>query len=65
MSHDGSDPLLVKPDEAARLLAIGRSKLYLMMARGDIRSVDVGGVRRVPVEEIRRIADGRGRDDAP
>lgn len=41
------DKLLLKPEEAALLLGIGRTKLYELMAVGAIRSVQIGKCRRV------------------
>ncbi len=40
--------LLLKPEEAADLLGIGRSKLYELLAQGAVDSVRIGGSRRVP-----------------
>jgi excisionase family DNA binding protein len=52
------DKLLVRPDEAAALLGIGRSKVYAMLAAGELPAVRVGRLTRVPVTELRRwVAD--------
>jgi excisionase family DNA binding protein len=55
--------LLHPPEEAARLLAIGRSQLFELIARGEIESVKIGWSRRIPhdaltayVERLRRTA---------
>lgn len=50
------EPLAVSPSTAARLLDIGRSSVYAHMAAGNLRFVHVGADRRIPIEEIRRIA---------
>lgn len=42
------EPLLLRPEEAARLLSIGRTKVYALIRSGAIRSVRVGGLRRIP-----------------
>ncbi len=39
--------LLVTIDEAARRLSIGRSHIYEVMRRGRLRSVRIGGSRRI------------------
>jgi excisionase family DNA binding protein len=39
--------LLFRPDEATHRLGIGRTKLYELMRSGELRSVRVGGARRV------------------
>ena len=38
--------------EAAEALAISRSKLYELIAGGQVRSVRIDGSRRVPVEAL-------------
>jgi excisionase family DNA binding protein len=47
------EKLLLTPEEAARALSIGRSKLYQLLASGSLRSVTIGSSRRVPVEALR------------
>jgi len=39
---------LLRVREACELLAISRTKLYEMLYRGEIRSIRVGGARRIP-----------------
>ncbi|KIH98021.1 transcriptional regulator [Streptomonospora alba] len=41
--------LLLTVPEAARALAISRSKLYELIGSGAVRSVKIDGSRRVPV----------------
>ncbi|MFF4775358.1 helix-turn-helix domain-containing protein [Microtetraspora fusca] len=40
-------PLLVRPEMAAELLGIGRTKVYELIRSGALRSVRIGGLRRV------------------
>ena len=55
--------LLLRPEEAAEVLGIGRSKLYELLAAGRIESVRIGSSRRVPVEGlhdyVQRLRSGR------
>ncbi|GAA3759489.1 helix-turn-helix domain-containing protein [Salinactinospora qingdaonensis] len=44
--------LLLTVPEAARALAISRSKLYELIGSGVLRSVRIDGSRRVPVEAL-------------
>jgi excisionase family DNA binding protein len=39
--------LLLRPTEAAERLGIGRTKVYELMASGELRSVKIGAARRV------------------
>jgi excisionase family DNA binding protein len=41
------EQLLLRPTEAAQRLGIGRTKVYELMRSGQLRSVKVGGARRV------------------
>ena len=38
---------LLTPEEAAQALKVGRSKVYELMRVGDLRSVKIGGSRRI------------------
>ncbi|MFC0864628.1 helix-turn-helix domain-containing protein [Sphaerimonospora cavernae] len=45
-------PLLVRPEEAAKLLGIGRTKVYALMRCGALRSVRIDGLRRIPATAL-------------
>ena len=68
------DKLLLKPEEAADLLGIGRSKFYELLAQGAVDSVRIGACRRVPraaleefIERLRRTDNScvSARSEAP
>jgi len=44
--------LLLPVEEAARRLSIGRSLMYELLGAGEIRSVRIGRLRRVPVTAL-------------
>jgi excisionase family DNA binding protein len=44
--------LLLTPEEAARRLSVGRTTLYELLARGELRSVSLGRCRRISVAEL-------------
>lgn len=44
--------LLLTPEEAARALSISRSKLYELLADGQLESVRIGALRRIPVDAL-------------
>ncbi len=46
--------------ETAELLGLTRPKAYQMVGRGELRSLKIGGVVRVPREEIERLGRRRG-----
>lgn len=45
-------PLLLRVPEAARLLGVGRTTLYEMLARGELRPVHIGRAVRVERAEV-------------
>ena len=45
--------LLLRPTEAAEAIGIGRSKVYELLARGELPSVKIGSSVRVPLDELR------------
>ncbi|MBA2669255.1 MAG: helix-turn-helix domain-containing protein [Gemmatimonadetes bacterium] len=47
------DKLLLRPVEAAEVIGIGRSKVYELLASGELPSIRIGGCIRVPVEALR------------
>lgn len=47
-----ADKLLHPPGEAARLLAISQSQLWELLARGEIESVKIGRLRRIPHDAL-------------
>jgi excisionase family DNA binding protein len=58
------EKLLYRVPEAARLLALGQSKMWELVARGEIESVKIDGARRISRDAIQsylaRLAEGGG-----
>jgi excisionase family DNA binding protein len=48
-----TDRLMLRPVEAADAIGVSRSKMYELLASGQIPKVIVGGCVRVPVEPLR------------
>jgi excisionase family DNA binding protein len=46
------DALLLRVEEAARRLGLGRSATYLLIQRGALPSIKVGGSRRIVVSDL-------------
>jgi len=56
-----TDPLLLRVEEVAHALSLGRTKVYELIASGDLPSVTIGAARRVPAEALRQwIAEHQG-----
>jgi excisionase family DNA binding protein len=52
-----SIPLLCPVSEAARLLAVGRTKTYEMLASGELESIRIGTRRLVKMDSIQAFID--------
>lgn len=52
-------PLAVRIREACRLTGIGRSKLYELIAAGDIEVIKVGAITLIPTESLQRFVELR------
>ena len=46
-------PLLFRPEQVARVLNIGRSKVFDLIRSGQLRSVKAGGSRRISATALR------------
>lgn len=44
--------LLLTPEEAAKVLGIGRTKVYELMLSNALESVKIGACRRIPTESL-------------
>ena len=59
------EPLLVRVEEAARLLSLSRSTIYEMMDAGELPSVRRGAARRIPVAALRAWVNQQTVGDGP
>ena len=53
------DDGLLRVPEAAELLAVGKSTIYLLMENGEIPYVRVRGARRIPKRAVTEFAKAR------
>jgi excisionase family DNA binding protein len=57
--------LLYTPEEAAELLSISRSRLYILMARAAISSIKEGRIRLIPAAALDEYLQRRLAEQAP
>jgi excisionase family DNA binding protein len=46
-ARDELTPLLLRPEEAAAVLRVGRTRVFELIRSGELRSVKIGHLRRV------------------
>jgi excisionase family DNA binding protein len=58
------DQLLLTPEHAAELLAVGRTKIYELLRTGAIESVRIGAARRIPAAALTAYVDRLRQEEA-
>jgi excisionase family DNA binding protein len=56
--------LLLRVEEAALRLGIGRTSMYRLVMTGEVESVQIGGLRRIPAPCIEEYIDRLRHPDA-
>lgn len=56
-SRDTTPRLLLTVEEAAERLGIGRTLMYALVKDGDVESVQIGRLRRIPADALPRYLD--------
>ena len=54
-------PKLLTPEQTAKLLNVGRSKLYQLISEGAIETITIGKCRRITPEAIDRFIEQQSR----
>ena len=52
-----STKLLLSPDETCNAIGVGRATLFKLLASGEIPSIKIGRLRRIPVRELRQYVE--------
>jgi excisionase family DNA binding protein len=56
-SEDSTVRLLLTVEQAAQRLGIGRTLMYALVRDGDVESVHIGRLRRIPADALPRYVD--------
>ena len=54
--HAAMERLLLTAERVADALHIGRTRVFALIAANEITSVEIGNLRRIPVEAVREYA---------
>ncbi len=57
VAHAAPAPLLLRVEEAAAMLGIGRTRMFALIESGEVVSLKLGRSRRVPVDALRAYVD--------
>jgi excisionase family DNA binding protein len=58
------DKLLLRPEEAAEVIGVGRSKIFELIRLGALESVRIGACRRIPAVALRAYVEALREDVA-
>lgn len=53
--HQPVEPICVKINDAARMIGIGRTKLYELISSGELETVKIGKATRVTTASLHRL----------
>ena len=64
--HDSANrPLVLTIEQAAERLGIGRSLMYALVSAGEVESVTIGRLRRIPTDALVEYIDRLRRANSP
>jgi excisionase family DNA binding protein len=52
-----SNPLAYRIDEAAEMASISRRMIYSLIAKGKLKTIKIGGCRRVPAKALHALIE--------
>lgn len=56
VSHD---PICVRVNDAARMIGVGRTKLYELIAAGEVETIKLGNATRITTASLRDLVKRR------
>ncbi|MFA7585194.1 MAG: helix-turn-helix domain-containing protein [Novosphingobium sp.] len=54
-----SEPICVRVNEAARMIGVGRTKLYELIAAGEVKTVKLGKATRITTASLQELVRRR------
>lgn len=53
------EPICVKVNDAARMIGIGRTKLYELISSGELETIKIGKATRITTASLHRLVERR------
>ncbi len=60
--HQPVEPICVRVNDAARMIGVGRTKLYQLIATGELETVKIGKATRVTTASLQKFVELRVSD---
>ena len=57
--HQRFEPICVRINDAARMIGVGRTKLYELIATGEVETVKIGKATRITTASLRELVRRR------
>lgn len=57
--HQPVEPICVRVNDAARMIGVGRTKLYQLIATGELETVKIGKATRVTTASLQKLVELR------
>jgi excisionase family DNA binding protein len=57
--HQPVEPICVRVNDAARMIGVGRTKLYELISSGELETVKIGKATRVTTASLHGLVDRR------
>lgn len=51
------DPICVRVTDAARMIGVGRTKLYQLISNGELETIKIGKVTRITMASLHRLVE--------
>lgn len=57
IGHQSGEPICVRVNDAARMIGVGRTKLYELIACGELETVKLGKATRITTASLHRLVE--------
>ena len=55
--QQSGEPICVKVNDAARMIGVGRTKLYELIANGELETIKIGKATRITTASLHRLVE--------